>query len=143
MLELGLSLAALAVLVVGAVLLARWRRRRGDDRLAGQWRELQLLRARYRGTAALAEVGRVRLRAPEGTRATIIWTDTGFLQDSWFPGHEVESGARALIRTSPGWGPHTTNAQLFPIGPSELLYLVPPGAEEALERHRLRRFGRA
>ncbi|MDH6579190.1 hypothetical protein [Kitasatospora sp. MAP5-34] len=112
---LGAAAMLLAILAV--------RRRRRRERLrhiarAEAWaclqRDLPALRAQG---VHLAQVTRVYQRARTGSKAIVVWHDTGTAQDTWFEGRQVRPGAYLLLRGNTGYGPHNRNPKVFYVEP--------------------------
>jgi hypothetical protein len=138
------ALIAVAILVLAGSLGARWqkrvsarRQRERDLALAQRWDAMERLRATTPG-AGLIGIVTVYQRARRGTKAVIMWLETGREQDAWFAANWPSAGSVALVRGSTGWGPHNQNPDVFYVQPSQVLDLLPPGTPEAVERHRAR-----
>jgi hypothetical protein len=136
-------------IAVAVVILAGWaarsvlarRRRDRDTALAQQWAVLEQQRAMTPG-AGLIEIANVYQSADRGTKAVIVWLDTGRQQDAWFADSWPTPGIVALVRGSTGWGPHNNNPAVFSVQPGQIVTTLPPGAREAVARHWARAYGR-
>lgn len=115
-------------------------KRKRDRDAAKQWDAMTAVAARTPGSA-IAHVQTVYQRARRGTKAVIVWQETGYAQDSWFKGAFPAAGSTVLLHGSTGWGPHNHNPRVFYINPGDLLFLLRPGTSAAKRRH-LRRVAR-
>lgn len=124
-------LALLAVAVV-ALAVAVVRRRRARAELAARWVRLEQQRASARAQGAfLVQAVNVYQRARRGSKAWVVWCDTGVRQDTWFWHWHVPPGAYVLVRGGSGFGPHNRNPNVLYVERGDVLAWVPSGAPAA------------
>ncbi|WP_156184753.1 hypothetical protein [Allosalinactinospora lopnorensis] len=141
-----MGLAVFALIVTAVVALSvrvRLRNQRQRDLvLFRHWEQVQEWRGATSG-AELIQVYRVYQEARSGTKAIILWLETGHQQDAWFRGNWPEPGSVALVHGSTGWGPHNRNPDVFYIEPHQIVAMLSPDALAAVERHQRRQLKRA
>jgi hypothetical protein len=127
--------------VVLLVPLAVWRTARRvvkyDAELYEDWCAMQRLQNSSPGSG-LVQVVSTYQRARRGTKAVVMWLESGYRQDSWFALNWPKPGATLLVQGSTGWGPHNRNPEVFYVKPNQILYWMPPGSLRAVERHKRR-----
>ncbi len=108
------------LLIVVAVSVAGWstwqtRRRR---RLAAARAQAPAWRSRgYH----LIRVDRVYQRARTGTKAIVVWDETGARQDTWFKDSRPSQGSYFFVRGSVGYGPHNRNPNVLYLHPGDVV----------------------
>lgn len=125
-------------LTVGAAVVAslhagRSRRRAQDAQAAASWQALMAAAQAWHG-AHMCHVLRVYQRAGRGTKAVIIWTETGWQQDAWFWYFWPAPGSTLLVVGAVGFGPHNRNPAVFYVEDGGVLAAAPPGAQAAWQR---------
>lgn len=136
-----LAQLVIAIVLVSIVPIIIWiinRQRAANDAvLSNRWQEMLAVRAAAPG-ADLVQVAQVYQWARRGTKAVIVWLETGYRQDSWFEGSRPLPGSILLVRGSTGWGPHNRNPHVFYVQPDQVLRMMPPETSSALARHQRR-----
>lgn len=113
------------------VKVSRPRRAKRRAALAAEWERLLVLQRNNAGRGArLLQVVNPYQPARHGTKAIIVWCDTGVRQDAWFEGHRVFPGVFYLVAGQSGYGPHNNNPNVFYVNPQDV-YLAAPAAAHA------------
>jgi len=104
--------------------------RRRRHRLAAQWDSL-LNVAHENPDARLCAVARVYQHARTGTKAWVVWLDSGDQQDAWFAGMRVHADNTLLVHGESGYGPHNNDPNVFYTDSYNVLACVPSAAQRA------------
>ena len=86
--------------------------------------------ARSQG-AFLVQVVSVYQRARRGSKAMVVWCDTGIRQDTWFWYWTAPVGAYVLVRGASGFGPHNQNPNVLYVQQQDVLAWVSGAAPAA------------
>ena len=112
--DIGVALIAVAVAIVAGPL----RQRRRLRRLEAARQEAAAWRARgYH----LVQVVDTYQPARRGTKAIVMWDETGGRQDTWFWSMRPSQGSYLLVRGSVGWGPHNRNPNVLYLHPQDVI----------------------
>ncbi|WP_194918223.1 hypothetical protein [Catenulispora rubra] len=60
-------------------------------------------------------------RARTGTKAIVVWQETGQRQDTWFEGTWPRQGTRLYVRGKVGYGPHNHNPSVLYLYPGDII----------------------
>lgn len=129
------SLGVLGVLVLVAaatVPLAVRSRRRRSAALMAQWQVFQ--QHRSAGHGQILQVMQVYQRGRRGSKAVVIWCDTGRRQDAWFWDWHVPPGAYLIVDATSGYGPHNHNPNVLYVQPGQVRAWMPGQAARAAQR---------
>ena len=84
----------------------------------------------------MCHVQQVYQRANRGTKAVIVWAETGWRQDAWFWYFWPAPGSTLLVLGAVGFGPHNQNPDVFFVNQGGVLAAALPGAQAAWNRLR-------
>ena len=84
----------------------------------------------------MCQVQQVYQRANRGTKAVIVWAESGWRQDAWFWYFWPAPGSTLLVFGAVGFGPHNQNPDVFFVDQGGVLAAAPPGAQAAWNRMR-------
>jgi hypothetical protein len=112
----------------------------GDEELYARWEAMRTDADRV-PDARLIRVNNAYQDARRGTKAVVRCLRTGEEFRSWFWWQEVRTGSFALVRGSFGHGPHENDPNVFYV--DKVLHLLPPGTDQAVDRHRRYQMSRA
>jgi len=90
--------------------------------------------AHARPGAHICYVSHVYQRANRGTKAVIVWAETGWRQDAWFWYFWPAPGSTLLVFGTVGFGPHNQNPAVFYVDADGVLAAAVPGANAAWRR---------
>jgi len=115
-----------------AVIVVRNRRQR-DVALAAHW-EAARQRCAADPRLHLAYIQNAYQQAKRGSKAIIVWLETGLEQDTWFHGWRATSGTFVVLAGSTGYGPHNRNPNVFYVNLGGVVDVLPGNARLARER---------
>ncbi|MEE4544675.1 hypothetical protein V2S66_22190 [Streptomyces sp. V4-01] len=111
--HLGVLVILLAAVAASLVFGRAYSRRKQAERKSlavRMWVNFQQTKVRSHSQGfRMLQVIQVYQRARFGSKAIIVWCDSGLQQDTWFEGWQAMPGAYMLVRPNSGWGPHNRN----------------------------------
>ncbi|MEU6005049.1 hypothetical protein [Streptomyces sp. NPDC047453] len=116
----------------------RRKKTRREAAAAQQWERLQASARQLGPGFHIVQVDKVYQQARNGSKAYVIWTETGMRQDTWFEGWVPRPGSFILLRGSVGYGPHNNNPKVLYVGPGGVHSTASADALSAWQRQRNR-----
>jgi hypothetical protein len=68
----------------------------------------------------LVWVSQTYQNARSGTKAVVVWRETGAAQDTWFQDMRVHRGMQFFVSGSIGYGPHNNNPRVLYLHPHQV-----------------------
>lgn len=112
----------------------RRKKSRQEAAAAQQWERLHASLRQLGPNFHIVQVAEIYQRAKNGSKAYVIWTETGAKQDTWFEGWVPQPGSFLLVRGSVGYGPHNNNPTVLYIGSGGVHSTAAPNAWSAWQR---------
>ncbi|MFJ1607412.1 hypothetical protein ACIOHS_29145 [Streptomyces sp. NPDC088253] len=101
---------------------------------AQQWESLRTSARQLGPDFHVVQVAEVYQRARNGSKAYVIWAESGARQDTWFEGWAPQPGSHVLLRGSVGYGPHNNTPKVLYVGSGGIHSTASAGARSAWER---------